>query len=108
VKLVTTVNWLVAPSSAAFGCRVVSRTKSIVLGLKVQPAEIDSLLETYPGIAEVCVFAVPDPISGESVGAAIRFTTARTRALIACDRGAASVCADEQYRIVFYRRSLPP
>jgi oxalate---CoA ligase len=43
-------------------------------GFKVQPAEIDSLLETYPGIAEACVFAVPDPISGESVGAAIRFT----------------------------------
>ena len=44
-------------------------------GFKVQPAEIDSLLESYPGIAEACVFAIPDPISGESIGAAIRFTT---------------------------------
>ena len=41
-------------------------------GFKVQPAEIDMLLETHPAIAETCVFAVPDPISGESVGAAIR------------------------------------
>jgi acyl-CoA synthetase (AMP-forming)/AMP-acid ligase II/thioesterase domain-containing protein/acyl carrier protein len=44
-------------------------------GFKVQPAEIDSLLETYPGIAEACAFAVPDPISGERIGAAVRFTT---------------------------------
>jgi thioesterase domain-containing protein/acyl carrier protein len=44
-------------------------------GFKVQPAEIDMLLETHPAIAETCVFAVPDPISGESVGAAIRLTS---------------------------------
>jgi acyl-CoA synthetase (AMP-forming)/AMP-acid ligase II/thioesterase domain-containing protein len=44
-------------------------------GFKVQPAEIDMLLETHPAIAETCVFAVPDPISGESVGAAIRFAS---------------------------------
>jgi oxalate---CoA ligase len=41
-------------------------------GFKVQPAEIDILLETHPAIAEACVFAIPDPISGECVGAAIR------------------------------------
>jgi acyl-CoA synthetase (AMP-forming)/AMP-acid ligase II len=44
-------------------------------GFKVQPAEIDCLLETHPGVAEACVFAVADPISGEGIGAAIRFTT---------------------------------
>jgi hypothetical protein len=42
-------------------------------GFKVQPAEIDHLLETHPLIAEACVFAVPDSISGDGVGAAIRF-----------------------------------
>ena len=67
---------------------------------KVQPAEIDSLLETYPGIAEACVFAVPDPICGESVGAAIRFTTGADPSIDRSDRGAASVCADEQSRTV--------
>jgi acyl-CoA synthetase (AMP-forming)/AMP-acid ligase II/thioesterase domain-containing protein len=44
-------------------------------GFKVQPAEIDMLIETHPLIAEACVFPVPDPISGESVGAAIRLAT---------------------------------
>ena len=41
-------------------------------GFKVQPAEIDVLLETHPAVAEACVFAVSDPVGGESVGAAVR------------------------------------
>ena len=41
-------------------------------GFKVQPAELDMMLETHPGIAEACVFAVPDSIAGETVAAAIR------------------------------------
>jgi acyl-CoA synthetase (AMP-forming)/AMP-acid ligase II/thioesterase domain-containing protein len=41
-------------------------------GFKVQPAEVDSLLETHPAVAEACVFGIPDPMGGEAVAAAIR------------------------------------
>ena len=41
-------------------------------GFKVQPAEIDSLLESHPAIAEACAFGIPDPMGGEAVAAAIR------------------------------------
>jgi oxalate---CoA ligase len=41
-------------------------------GFKVQPAEIDALLETNPAVAEACVFGVDDPLGGEAVAAAIR------------------------------------
>lgn len=40
-------------------------------GLKVQPAEIDAVIESHPAVAEACVFAIPDAASGEIVGAAV-------------------------------------
>jgi oxalate---CoA ligase len=41
-------------------------------GFKVQPAEIDALLEKNPAIAEACVFGIADPLGGEAVAAAVR------------------------------------
>lgn len=47
-------------------------------GFKVQPAEIDIVIESHPEVAEACVFAVPDPLGGEAVGAAVRLTPRAT------------------------------
>lgn len=41
-------------------------------GFKVQPAEIDMLLERHDAVAEACAFAIPDAVSGEIVGVAVR------------------------------------
>jgi acyl-coenzyme A synthetase/AMP-(fatty) acid ligase/thioesterase domain-containing protein len=41
-------------------------------GFKVQPAEIDALLETHLAIAEACVFGISDPLGGEAIAAAVR------------------------------------
>jgi acyl-CoA synthetase (AMP-forming)/AMP-acid ligase II len=40
-------------------------------GFKVQPSEIDALLETHPAVSEACVFAIPDLVSGQIVAAAV-------------------------------------
>jgi oxalate---CoA ligase len=47
-------------------------------GVKIQPAEIDVLLERHPAIAEACAFALPDAISGEAVGAAVQLAPGQT------------------------------
>jgi oxalate---CoA ligase len=41
-------------------------------GFKIQPAEIDTLLERNPAVAEACVFGISDPLGGEAIAAAIR------------------------------------
>jgi acyl-CoA synthetase (AMP-forming)/AMP-acid ligase II/thioesterase domain-containing protein/acyl carrier protein len=57
------------------GClRLSGRLKDEInrAGFKVQPAEIDTLLERHPSVAEACVFGVNDPLGGEAIAAAIR------------------------------------
>jgi acyl-CoA synthetase (AMP-forming)/AMP-acid ligase II len=47
-------------------------------GFKVQPSDIDRLLSTHPAVEEACVFSQPDPISGETVAAAVRLKDGET------------------------------
>jgi oxalate---CoA ligase len=47
-------------------------------GFKVQPAEVDSLLEGHPAVAEACVFGIPDPMGGEAVAAAVRLAEGKS------------------------------
>ncbi len=54
--------------------RLTGRQKTEInrAGMKIQPEEIDLLLERHEEVAEACTFGVPDVISGEIVGAAVR------------------------------------
>jgi acyl-CoA synthetase (AMP-forming)/AMP-acid ligase II len=54
--------------------RLVGRLKDEInrAGFKIQPAEIDALLIHHPAVAEACAFAIPDPVAGEVVAAAVK------------------------------------
>lgn len=58
--------------------RLTGRQKAMInkAGMKVHPEEVDLLLEQNPHVAEACCFAVPDPVQGETVGAAVVFADA--------------------------------
>ncbi|MBI1731542.1 MAG: acyl--CoA ligase [Gammaproteobacteria bacterium] len=45
-------------------------------GIKIHPEDIDLLLERHPGVLESCAFGIPDEISGEIVGVAVRLDAA--------------------------------
>ena len=47
-------------------------------GFKVQPAEIDALLEGHPAVAEACVFGYQIQWAAKQIAAAIRLAKART------------------------------
>ena len=59
----------------ARGVTVAGRIKDEInrAGFKIQPAELDMLIEQHEAVAEACAFAIPDAVSGEIVGAAVRF-----------------------------------
>ena len=40
-------------------------------GLKVYPADVDALVESFDGVADVCTFAVDDPLHGQEVAIAV-------------------------------------
>jgi acyl-CoA synthetase (AMP-forming)/AMP-acid ligase II len=45
-------------------------------GMKISPAEVDAAAEGCPGVAEVCAFALDDPLYGQNVGLAVALTGA--------------------------------
>lgn len=52
---------------------IVGRLKEVIVrgGDKVSPAEVEALLRTHPGVSQVAVIGVPDPVLGERVCACI-------------------------------------
>jgi acyl-CoA synthetase (AMP-forming)/AMP-acid ligase II len=62
--------------------RLLGRQKEEInrAGMKVNPAEIDLLLERHPEVAEACCFALPDAVSGELVAAAVKLAPGSTLA----------------------------
>ena len=55
-------------------CRIAGRIKEMIIrgGENIYPAEIEAMLLSHPGVAEVAVVGVPDRFWGEQVGAVIR------------------------------------
>lgn len=53
--------------------RLVGRSKHEINrgGIKIPAEEIDALLERHPDVVEACGFALPDPLSGETVAVAV-------------------------------------
>ena len=52
-------------------------------GLKIQPAEVEALLETHADVLEACVFGAADAVSGEIVAAAVRLKPGKNAAAAA-------------------------
>jgi len=40
-------------------------------GMKVQPADVDAVVERFAGVKDVCCFAIDDPVYGQDVGIAV-------------------------------------
>lgn len=58
---------------AAGQLRLVGRLKYQINrgGIKISPEEIDRVLESHPDVMEASAFGIPDPVSGEAIGAAV-------------------------------------
>ena len=52
-------------------------------GIKVHPADVDSVVERFAGVRDVCTFAYEDALHGEDVGIAVVLEEASDRALLA-------------------------
>lgn len=70
--------WLVTRDlgtlDAAGRLAVVGRADDVIIsgGENVHPREVEQALESHPGVAEACVFGLPDPEWGETVAAWVR------------------------------------
>jgi len=55
-------------------CRIAGRLKDMIIrgGENIYPREIEDVLFAHPGVAEVAVVGVPDPVWGEQVAAFVR------------------------------------
>lgn len=53
--------------------RLIGRTKDLIItgGYNVYPAEVEAALVAHPAVVEACAFAVPDPVWGERLEAAV-------------------------------------
>jgi long-chain acyl-CoA synthetase len=62
--------------------QIVDRKKDMILvsGFNVYPNEVEAVLATHPGVAEVCVLGTPDPLCGEAV---VAFVIPKDRSLTA-------------------------
>ncbi len=52
---------------------IVERLKDMIIigGLKVYPAEVENIILQHPGVADVAVYGIPDPLLGEQVKARV-------------------------------------
>lgn len=59
---------------------IVDRTKDMIIsgGFNIYPREVERVIESHAGVAEVCVFGVPDEEWGEAVKAVIRLKPGET------------------------------
>jgi acyl-CoA synthetase (AMP-forming)/AMP-acid ligase II len=51
-------------------------------GMKVYPADVDSVIERFPATTDVCTFAYPEALLGEDVGAAVVLSDAADATLL--------------------------
>ncbi len=90
--------------------RIVDRKKDMILvsGFNVYPNEVEAVLAEHPGVAEVCVLGVPDPLCGEAV---VAFIVAKDPSLTADDirdaRASASLTNYKVPKTVVFRDELP-
>jgi fatty-acyl-CoA synthase len=68
-------------------CRIAGRIKEMIIrgGENIYPREIEAVLLSHPGVAEVAVVGVPDRFWGEVVGAVVRPAADVSEAALAQD-----------------------
>ena len=85
---------------------IVDRVKDMinVSGFKVWPAEVEQYLYKIPGIQEVAVYGVPDPVKGEQVAVAVVAKPGQSvtpeQVIEYCSRNIASYKVPQQVEIV--------